>query len=481
MGRAMSSETPEVDTTDAGSEANPRRARVLAIDDDPGVRESLKLILKNDFEMLFAETAEDGLQQAASERPDVILLDIVLPGMDGLSALERLRTEAPHTPVVMLTATRTLKTAVTAIKLGAYDYVQKPFDFEELRILLSNAARTCALQREVDELRAEVGRRYQLGNMVGGSESMQELFRTISMVAPLPTTVLISGESGTGKELIARALHYQSPRSGRPMTAINCAAIPESLIESELFGHERGAFTGADTRQIGQFELANESTIFLDEVGELHPSVQAKLLRVLETGEFLRVGGAQPIKSDVRIIAASNRNLEEGSRDGSFRADLYYRLNVVSLHLPPLRARRDDIPLLIRHFTRTKSKELGIAERSFSPRTVELLLRYRWPGNVRELQNLVERLLVLSSAGPVMPEELPAVVRDVQAGTETDARTAVLLGTKSLAEAVDEFERDIIQEALEQSSFNQTRAAERLGTTRRILKYRMDKLGIAAD
>ncbi len=455
-----------------------RRPHVLVVDDESGIRESLRIILRDEFELSFAETGEEALRKTSVDRPDAVLLDIVLPGMDGIATLERLRAEIPHTPVVMVTATRTLKTAVTAIKLGAYDYVQKPFDLDELKILLGNAVRTSALQREVDELRAEVGRRYHVGNIVGRSDAMQDVFRTVSMVAPLRTTVLITGESGTGKELIAKALHYQSPRAGRPMTSINCAAIPESLIESELFGHEKGAFTGADSRKLGQFELANDSTLFLDEIGELHPSMQAKLLRVLETGEFIRVGGARPVSTDVRIVAASNRNLEEGSRDGSFRADLYYRLNVVSMHLPPLRERREDLALLIRHFAQEKATELGIPERTFAPKTVDLLLRYRWPGNVRELENLVERLLVLATAGAVTPEELPAVMREIPAGSPHDVRAAVMLGTKSLSEAVDEFEREIIREALDQADFNQTRAAERLGTTRRILKYRMDKLGI---
>ncbi|MBM4265774.1 MAG: sigma-54-dependent Fis family transcriptional regulator [Deltaproteobacteria bacterium] len=454
------------------------RPRVLVVDDEPGIRESLRIILRDEFDLSFAETGEDAVRIAAADRPDAVLLDIVLPGMDGIATLERLRLELPSTPVVMVTATRTVKTAVTAIKLGAYDYVQKPFDLDELRILLGNAARTSALQREVDELRAAVGRRYQFGNIVGHAPAMQDIFRTLSLVAPLRTTVLITGESGTGKELIARALHYQSPRAGRPMTAINCAAIPESLIESELFGHERGSFTGADARKLGQFELANGSTIFLDEVGELHPSVQAKLLRVLELGEFIRVGGTRPVSVDVRIVAASNRNLEEGSRDGTFRADLYYRLNVVSVHLPPLRERREDLPLLIKHFARQKAAELGIEERAFSPETIDLLLRYRWPGNVRELENLVERLLVLAVPGAVRSEELPSGMRQAPPPAGRDARAEVLLGQKTLATAVDDFERDIIEEALEQLDFNQTRAAERLGTTRRVLKYRMDKLGI---
>ncbi|MFM7140597.1 MAG: sigma-54-dependent transcriptional regulator, partial [Alphaproteobacteria bacterium] len=347
------------------------------------MRESLRLVLREGFEVLQAENGEVALAMVPGERPDVVLLDILMPGMDGLAVLERLRGSRPDLPVIMLTATRTLKTAVTAMKLGAFDYVQKPFDLDELRAVVANASRTSALEREVEELRAEVGRRYQLGNIVGRSAAMQPIFRTVAMVAPQRTTVLVTGESGTGKELIARALHHQSPRSARPMTAINCAAIPENLLESELFGHERGAFTGADARKVGHFELADGSTIFLDEIGEMHPSLQAKMLRVLETGELMRVGGTKPVSVDVRIVAATNHDLERAVADGAFRGDLFYRLAVVSLALPPLRERREDIPLLLRHFAREKARDLDVPERTFAPEAVSVLERYRWPGNVR--------------------------------------------------------------------------------------------------
>ena len=455
------------------------RRRVLVVDDEAGVREALRLVLRDKYDVSVAEGGEEALRRAASESFDAVLLDLVMPGIDGLTVLERIKGQRPELPVVIVTATRTVKTAVTAIKLGAFDYIEKPFDLDELRIVLANATRTSALQREVNELRAEVGRRYQLGNIVGRSEPMQEVFRTVSQVAPLKTTVLITGESGTGKELIAKALHYQSPRASRTLTAINCAAIPEHLLESELFGHERGAFTGADARKLGQFEVAHQSTIFLDEIAELQPAMQAKLLRVIETGQFMRVGGTKAIDVDVRIVAATNQDLSQAITTGAFRADLYYRLNVVTLHLPPLRERRQDLTLLIKHFTQAKAAELGIKERAFTPEAIDHLLRYRWPGNVRELENLIERLLVLSDFGPVRTEELPEVVR--QSPTAIPAgnmRGEVLMGIRTLSDAVDEFEREIIVEALHQAEFNQTRAAERLGTTRRILKYRMDKLGI---
>lgn len=455
------------------------RCRVLIIDDEEGIRESLRLLLEDDFTISLASSGEQGLEAARLERPDAILLDVIMPGIDGLETLERLHAEHPEVPVIMVTATRTVKTAVEAIKLGAYDYVQKPFEIEELRILLGNATHTAELEREVDALRSEVGRRYHLGNIIGRSDGMQNVFKKVAQVAPLPTTVLIMGESGTGKELIARAIHYQSPRADRPMTALNCAAIPETLIESELFGHERGAFTGADRQKQGLFEAAHNGTMFLDEIGELQPAMQAKLLRVLESGEFLRVGGQTPVSVDVRIIAATNRKLEEAIQDGSFREDLYYRLNVVAFELPPLRERREDLTLLITHFVTSKAKDLGVEERQFSPETIERLLRYRWPGNVRELENLIERLLVLSAPGPVSPEELPASLNADRPKQDPTSHSEVLTGEKSLSDAVDEFERSLIQEALHQANFNQTRAAEILGTTRRILKYRMDKLAIA--
>jgi len=299
-------------------------------------------------------------------------------------------------------------------------------------------------------------------------------------VAPLKTTVLITGESGTGKEVIAKAIHYHSPRASKPMVVLNCAAIPTALLESELFGHEKGSFTDAHVRKLGQFELADEGTIFLDEIGEMNPQTQAKLLRVIEQNEFLHVGGTAPIRVDVRILAATNRNLTQALKDGSFRPDLYYRLNVVSLHLPPLRERREDLAFLIRYFTQRKSEEMHIPERHFDAEAVDLLLRYPWPGNVRELENIVERVLVLSDRDPLSSEDLPDHIRRGETDTGT-LREQVLNGRKSIGDAVDEFEREVIIEALTRVDFNQTRAADLLGTTRRILKYRMDKLGIQQE
>jgi DNA-binding NtrC family response regulator len=453
--------------------------RVLVVDDEPGVRESLRMVLKDAYETVPVASAKEALDAITADAFDVILLDIVMPGMDGLQLLEEIRGRHSNVPVVMLTATKTVKTAVGAMKLGAFDYITKPFDVDELRVVLDKATQNAALVREVEELRSEVGKRYQLDNIVGRSAPMQEVFKTVLTVAPMKTTVLITGESGTGKELVAKAIHYNSPRARRSLVTLNCAAIPENLLESELFGHEKGSFTDAHQKKLGQFEMAHEGTLFLDEIGEMGLGLQTKLLRVLEHAEFRRVGGTNPIQVDVRIIAATNRNLGEAIKDGSFRPDLYYRLNVVSVHLPLLRERRDDLMLLIRRFTENKSRDMGIPEKTFKPEAIDALLRYPWPGNVRELENLIERLLVLCDGSTIGIDELPEQLRRSEP-TPTSIKEQVLAGRKSLGNAVDDFERDIIMEALLNTDFNQTRAADMLGTTRRILKYRMDKLGIDA-
>ena len=456
------------------------KRRVLVIDDEPGVRESLRMLLKERYEVLTATSGDEGLGLLGSQPVDIVLLDILMPGMDGLEVLERVKEQNLPAQVVMLTATKTVKTAVTAMKLGAFDYVTKPFDIDELQLIVDRAVESAALAREVEDLRAEVGVRYSFENIVGNSPKLQAVLKTVSMVAPLKTTVLITGESGTGKELIAKAIHYHSTRAQMPMVTINCAAIPENLLESELFGHERGAFTDAYAKKPGQFELADQGTIFLDEIAEMNPSTQAKILRVLEQGEFTHVGGAQPMHVDVRVIAATNRDLHQGMRDGTFRSDLYYRLNVVAVQLPALRERREDIATLVRHFLQAKAQQVGIPEKSFNNEALDLLMQYTWPGNVRELENLIERALVLSH-GPVMtPEDLPQYLQTGN-GRVHPGQQSVLRGESRLSEAVDQFEQEIIRTALSQANNNQTRAAEILGTTRRILKYKMDKLGIAGD
>ncbi|HEY2774147.1 MAG TPA: sigma-54 dependent transcriptional regulator [Candidatus Binatia bacterium] len=454
---------------------------VLIVDDEPGVRESIRMVLKDSFDAVAVESGEAALEWMQAGRCELVCLDVLMPGIDGLETLERIRARDTKVAVVMLTATKTIKTAVTAMKLGAFDYLTKPFDIDELRLVAQRATEHSRLKHEVEELREAVGQRYRLENIVGESPQMQAVFKTISAVAATRSTVLVTGESGTGKELVARSIHYQSPRAAKPLVTLNCAAIPDQLLESELFGHEKGSFTDAIDKKVGRFETADGGTIFLDEIGEMSAGLQAKLLRVLEEGEIQRVGAARPQHVDVRVVAATNRNLSEAIAEGRFRKDLFYRLNVVSVELPPLRARQGDLPHLIRHLLTRKSTELGLPPKELAPALVDRLLAHRWPGNVRELENVLERLLVLSGNTAVIGADQLAddfEANSTAAAGNGDPRSAVLSGSKSLSDAVDEFERDIIGEALEQTYFNQTRAADLLGTTRRILKYRMDKLGI---
>ncbi|MCS6896806.1 MAG: sigma-54 dependent transcriptional regulator [Nitrospira sp.] len=453
------------------------KKRVLLIDDEARVRASLKSVLEASYDILQASDAQEGLHMFRSEGPDLVLLDVILPGTDGLSVLQTIRSENKMVPVIMLTGTKSVKTAVDAMKLGAADYLSKPFDIEELRITVDRALNTSALEREVKQLRSQVAQRYAFHNLIGKSQGMQEIYAKIEQVADSRTTVLITGESGTGKELVARALHYNSSRRDRPFVAINCAALPETLIESELFGHEKGAFTDATARRTGQFELANSGTLFLDEIGELSLVTQAKLLRVLQEREFTRVGGVQPIKVDVRIVAATNKNLDELVRKGQFREDLYYRVNVIALYLPPLRERGEDIALLAKHFLAKRLEEEKRPPIEFSKDALEILARYPWPGNVRELENVVEQALIWSQNAPfITSEHLPALLKgDSRSSSLHDD---IIAGRMSLEKAVMEFERDIILDALKRTNYVQTRAANLLGISRRMLKYRMDSLGI---
>jgi DNA-binding NtrC family response regulator len=388
-----------------------------------------------------------------------------------------MRAENRTAPVIMLTGTKSVKTAVDAMKFGAADYLSKPFDVEELRIIVERALNDQELQQEVKQLRAQVVRRYAFHNLIGKSPSMQDIYTKIEQVADSRTTVLIAGESGTGKELVAKALHYNSGRRERPFIALNCAALPETLIESELFGHEKGSFTDATARRVGQFELANTGTLFLDEIGDLSAMTQAKLLRVLQEREFTRVGGVQSIKVDVRIVTATNQNLEELVRKGQFREDLYYRINVIALYLPPLRERGDDIPLLAKHFLAKRIEEENRAPQEFSKDAVDLLSRYPWPGNVREMENIVEQAFIWSKGSDtITPEHLPPILKNDT--RSSSLRDDTLAGRLTLEKAVMEFEREIILDALKRTNYIQTHAANLLGISRRMLKYRMDTLGI---
>jgi two-component system, NtrC family, response regulator AtoC len=449
---------------------------LLVVDDEAGVRQSLQMVFGKSFRVLEAVSADEALHKVTEEKPDVVLLDIVMPGADGLAVLKQMRTLHPECQVIMLTALNTARTAFAAKGTGAFDYVTKPFDVEELRMRVEHALEKVQLSRELERLKEEVGRKYGIDHIIGKSKQIIDVFKAVSMVAAKKSTVLITGESGTGKELIARAIHYNSDRRSKPFVVVNCAALPDTLIESELFGYEKGAFTNASQKKVGRFELAHGGTLFLDEIGELNLGTQAKFLRAIEQETFTRLGGIDEIKVDVRVIAASNRDLEQLAKAGEFRPDLFYRLNVVSLFLPPLRERQEDITLLLDHFLRLKAQEHSIAPKSLSPEVVDFFTSYYWPGNIRELENLIERLTILTPHEMIMLRDLPTGLRSTD--QTATLKEDVLSGARPLSDAVDEFERELIVKALQRTGFNQTKAASLLGTSRRILKYRIEKLKI---
>lgn len=455
------------------------RRTVLIVDDEAAIRDSLRLLLKSNFNVLTAEDGQQALAVIDENAPDLVLLDVMMPRLDGLETLRRLRDSQQICPVIMLTADNTVQSAVQAMKLGALDYLSKPFDVEALTSLIVSI---------LDEKQKKLSSTVQVagdsqtehsgdcGPMVGQSPIMDELFEKIAAVAIRDTTVLITGESGTGKELVARRLHDLSPRKDAPFVAINCAAIPETLIESELFGHEKGAFTSAIDKRIGYFELADGGTIFLDEIGELSLPVQVKMLRFLQEHEFYRVGQSQPIHVNVRIVAATNKNLEELIKENKFRQDLFYRINVITMELPPLRERAADIKLLTEHFIEKFSPQYGSRKLTINPAAMNVLHEYSWPGNVRELENVIESLMALAPEDAVKQTDLPLKIKR---SVERDGfDNAVFDGSLNFEEAERTFETEMILKALKRTQFVQTKAAELLGISRRILKYKMDKLGI---
>jgi DNA-binding NtrC family response regulator len=449
---------------------------VLIVDDEVGVRESLKMILKKDYDVFLAKDAEEAFLQIKEHSPDVILLDIILPDLDGLKVLERIKQNEPDIVVIMITATNTAKTAVEAMKLGAYHYVTKPFDNDELRLIISRSLSEKALKQELIFRREEMDKSFDFGNILGKSKGMKDIFKMVKQIADSKSTVLIMGESGTGKELISRAIHYNSNRKNYPFVTINCAAIPETLIESELFGHEKGAFTNAIEKKLGRFEVAHQGTLFLDEIGELSLTTQAKILRFLEEKEFNRVGGSKTIKVDVRLITATNKDLNQMIKKGGFREDLYYRINVVPIVIPPLRERKEDIPILIDHFINKFSVENNKNVKGINKEALEFLMQYEWPGNVRELENLIERVIALTSNEYIPANELPYSFKNIP--KINGLKESVLDGKVSFLQAEEEFEKEVILDALKKTNYIQSHAAEILGISRRILKYKMDKLGI---
>jgi len=450
------------------------RPVILVVDDEPGVRESFRAILKDRYEVLEAEDGPSSLELVGSHPVNLVLLDVRLPGMEGIQVLERIKTIDEGIEVIMVTAVKTIRTAVEAIRLGAYDYITKPFEVEEILSAVNRVLEKQALEREVLYLRSELSQRDGFDDIVGRHEAMTQTYDLISHVAETTVTVLITGESGTGKELIARAIHRQGPRRSKPFVTVNGAAIPEHLLETELFGHEKGAFTSAYYKKIGKFELATGGTLFLDEVGNLRLDLQAKLLRVLQEREFERVGGVKPIKVDVRILAATNINLRRAISGGLFREDLFYRLNVVHIHVPPLRERREDIPLLVEHFLKKYNQQFGKAVGRLSRAALTVLQSYEWPGNVRELENIIERSVALARGSVIHLEDLPL---ELVALGRVPAGNDPIVGL-ALKRALRQFERQFIFRVMERVEWNQTHAARILGLHRNTLLWKLQTLGI---
>ena len=466
--------------------------KILIVDDELAIRESLRMILQQDYEVLAVSSGAEALEKMRESEIDLVLLDVIMPGLDGIQLLERMKSEY-DIPVIMITAANTIKTAVQAMKLGAYDYISKPFDVDEIKIVVQKVLSIQDLSKEVEYLRAEISKTYGFENLIGGTKEMQEIFRLINQIAVSDTSVLILGESGTGKELVARAIHFNSLRKNKPFIPINCAAIPDTLIESELFGHERGAFTGASNKRIGKFEQAHSGTLFLDEIAELSLSTQAKILRFLQEREFTRVGGTETVHVDVRLITATNKDLENAIKDRSLREDFYYRINIIPISLPPLRMRRDDIPLLVNHFIDKVNKRIKKHVKRVSEDLMDFLVNYEWPGNVRELENLMERMITLSNQKVLTIKDLPSALKDKarpslmkEKVVEDEAGQSVMKGKVvegkvSFLRATEEFEKEVILDALKKTNNVQTQAAALLGISRRILKYKMDKLGIESE
>ena len=457
--------------------------RILVIDDEESIRELLTDFFESKgMEVVVAAEGEAGLRLLKNDKFDLFLLDLMMPGMSGLDVLREVASEKIDVPSIVITAYATVQTAVEAMKLGAFDYITKPFNLEEFYLAIKRALDVSMLQEENTRLKKELKRKFGYRKIVGNSPPMQDVIKFIEKIADTDSTVLVTGDSGTGKELISKTIHYNSLRAKKPFVPLNCAAIPKDILESELFGHEKGAFTGAISTRIGRFELANHGTLFLDEIGELDPSLQVKLLRVLQEKEFERVGGIKTIRVDVRIIAATNKNLEKAVKDGTFREDLYYRLNVIPLHLPSLWKMREDIPLLIEHFNEEISKRKNKEALVMSDETMECLMNYGWPGNVRELENLVERLIVLREGDVVVPNDLPERMRD-KCHAQKSSSEDRLLSTDGvdLNLMLDEIENNMILQALEISKGVKSRAANLLGLNRTTLIEKMKKKALKSD
>jgi DNA-binding NtrC family response regulator len=451
------------------------KPKILIAEDEKTQKDLLEGFLKKEgFSVEAVSNGREVLHRLEGDFFDIALMDYKMPELDGLQTLREIRRLYPELPVVVMTAYGTVETAVASMKEGALDYLTKPIDLDELLLILQKVIERSNLIQENKVLKAQLQERYTFSNIVYGSPKMEEVMGLVARAAPSQATVLIRGESGTGKELIANAVHYGSSRSKMALVKVNCSAIPETLLESELFGHEKGAFTGAAQRRIGRFEEADGGTLFLDEIGDLLPGTQVKLLRILQEKEFQRLGSNQMLKTDVRVIAATHQDLEEAMKKGQFREDLYYRLNVISVSLPPLRERKEDIPLLIDYFLKKYSKANQKSISDISKEARNLFLRYPYPGNVRELENLIERAVVLCRGEVITTQDLPFHLKEEKPeGSWESAKKA-----KNLPESLEEIERDLIMKALHQHQGVQTRAAESLGISERVLRYKIKKYGI---
>ncbi len=444
--------------------------KVLIIDDEEGIRNILSVVLEDSgFTVESASNGKEGLERVKKFNPEIVLLDQKLPDKDGIEILKEIKESMPLTNVIILTAYGSIRSAIEATRLGAFDYLTKPVDNDELILTIRRAIEISELREEVKTLRSEMERRYGFGNIIGISERMREVFSLIERISKVDATVLIEGETGTGKELVARAIHFNSLRKDKPFIVVNCGALPETLIETELFGYEKGAFTDAKERREGKFELAEGGTIFLDEIGELSQSAQVKILRAIGEREIMRVGGSKPIPVNVRVICATNKNLENEVKEGRFREDLFWRLSVVRIHLPPLRERKEDIPLLSEHFMKRYNEELNLNIKKISPEAMRVLMDYSWPGNVRELQNCIYESMVLSTDNVIGVEDIPTRI--------LERRFYKFSEGKTLGEVLEMVEAEVIKDALKKIG-RRTETAKLLGISRKTLFNKIKKYKI---
>ena len=451
------------------------KARVLVVDDEKSMRDLLSITLeKEGYDVLTAAGGEAAIEALRRDVTDAVITDLRMPKVDGLQVLRAAKEISPDVAVIVITAVASTETAVEAMKLGAYDYITKPFKLDEVSLIVRNALERKRLRDENLYLRKQLETQHRFENIIGKSGRILEVFDTIRKISDSPSTAMITGESGTGKELVARAIHFNSLRRDKPFVSVNCGAIPEGLMESELFGHVRGAFTGAVSNKIGLFSAGEGGTLFLDEITEIPPLLQVKLLRAIQTREIRRVGDTKDMKTDVRLIAASNRNLEDAVKDGILREDLYYRLNVIPIQLPPLRERREDIPLLVAHFLQKFGKDLGKEARGVAPEAMIVLERYHWPGNIRELENVLERAIVLGAGDVLGIESLPETLRRERPVKGMEAVELPEDGL-DLEATLDTIERGYLQRALDRTGGVQTKAAELLKMTFRQFRYKLQK------